>query len=61
MTVTTEFLDELRGELDKEHGFEPGWSGPITDTYLRGYGKHPNAKKHAEVDSYREGLNHGWY
>lgn len=55
-------IDTLRGELDRKNGQEPGWSGPITEGYLQGYGTHPRAAEHAEASAYREGhLDHGWY
>jgi len=55
-------LDEIRGELDREHGQEPGWSGPITDAYLRGYGTHPRWAEVGEAAVYRDAHdNHGWY
>jgi hypothetical protein len=55
-------VDQIRGELDREHGQEPGWSGPITSAYLRGYCTPPRAAEHREREAYQEAhCQHGWY
>lgn len=57
-----EIIDSLRGELDKKHGQDPGWSGPATYAYMRGYGEHPRQAEINESAIYRDGhCNHGWY
>ena len=61
ITETQDLVDFLRGELDKEHGFDPGWSGPITDAYMIGYGSHPREREQLEVSAYSESLHRGWY
>ena len=61
MSVSVETLDEIRGEIDREYGVSPGWSGPITDAYLTGYGKHPDEAAHREQDRRRELVMRGWY
>lgn len=56
------FIDEIRGELDKEKHREPGYSGPITDSYMIGYGKHARHNQHVERETRVEiHCNHGWY
>lgn len=52
--VMQEIIDELRGELDRKHSQEPGWSGPITAAYMRGYGRHPRHAEFVEAATYRE-------
>lgn len=55
-------VDELRGELDKENHQEPGFSGPITDAYMTGYGKHGRDNQHIERETHTEiHCNHGWH
>jgi hypothetical protein len=55
-------LDEMRGELDKKNGQEPGWSGPATTAYMRGYGTHVRAAEHYEQHAHKESHTaHGWY
>jgi len=55
-------VDQVRGELDRSHGQEPGWSGPITSAYLQGHGSPPRAAEHREREAYQEAhWEHGWY
>jgi hypothetical protein len=55
-------LDELRGELDRKHGQDPGWSGPATNSYMLEYGRHPRQKDFDESNSYHEAhIAHGWH
>lgn len=57
-----QLIDEERGFLDRKHGQDPGWSGPITQAYLKGYGENPRAKEHMEQRVYHEShCEHGWY
>ena len=58
-----QLLDELRGELDREHNVGLDWSGPVTDDYLRGYGDHdPQQTAARESATYAEAhYEHGWY
>lgn len=55
-----EQVDITRGELDKENHQEPGYSGPVTDAYLIGYGKHPRFIEHTEQDRRGGLLMRGW-
>ena len=57
-----DLIDELRGELDRTHHQDPGWSGPATPAYMRGYGRHPRQAGFDEQSTYIEThLNHGWH
>ena len=55
-----EQMDITRGELDKENNQDPGYSGPITDAYLVGYGNHPRLAEHTEQQRREELLMRGW-
>lgn len=55
-----EVLDELYGELDREHGKEPGWSRHPSSAYMRGYGRHPRQAAFDEQRRQREMLMRGW-
>lgn len=56
-----EFMDELYGELDREHGFDPGRSCFPTPAYMRGYGT-PRRRLDVEEQSRRtELVQRGWY
>ena len=59
---TQEIVDEERGFLDRKHGQEPGWSGPITTAYMRGYGDTQDQSQRRERETYNDAhQNHGWY
>lgn len=59
---TQEIIDELRGELDRANMQEPGWSGPVTTAYIRGYGAHPMGEHHKMQDEYRRThVEMAWY
>jgi hypothetical protein len=55
-----EFMDELYGELDRKHSFDPGRSVYPTPAYMRGYGKvfRPDVE---EQHRRAELVNRGWY
>ena len=56
-------VDELRGELDRANHQSPGWSGPATEAYMRGYGAPEDAAAASERATYHEThITHGgWY
>jgi hypothetical protein len=58
--ATQKIIDELRGELDRKYGQDPGWSGPATKAYMRGYGSYRRAD-HEEQSRRSEVVKRGWY
>ena len=63
MTDTVQqVIDEERGYLDRRNGLGIGWSGPITEAYLRGYDQDMQAERNAAEQRQRaELIARGWY
>lgn len=62
MSQVQNIIDEERGFLDRKKGQEPGWSGPITSAYMKGYGNSQEQQTRRELQTNIDAhVNHGWY
>ena len=53
-------VDEERGWLDRSHGVGCGFSGPVTDAFLRGFGSGSDEQARASAAAQRANcVEHG--
>jgi hypothetical protein len=53
-------VDEERGWLDRSHGVGCGFSGPVTDAYLRGFGSGSDEQARASAAAQRANCVEQW-